>query len=136
MPSERSTLHMSQKVFWFAASISLLVGTFVFSWRVYQGHNASVEVGGIKFTAMEVEQSIAATKDQLLAIRTRIDDASDRNDPQILTEVLPDIDKLLQTLGVAESALKRQEQYYTFSSGGYDTIEMASPTSHPSPKPK
>jgi|GEM_PF-6158877 len=134
MRADHSPLHLSQKVFWFAASISLLAGTFIFSWRVYQGRNASVELGGIKFTAMEAEQSIAETKDQLLAIRTRLDDASEGDGCEATAAVLPDIDKLLHTLGVAESALKRQERYITFPYSNYDSYEVVSPS--PSPKPK
>jgi hypothetical protein len=122
-----SALHLSQKFFWFAASISLLVGTFVFSWRVYQGHNASVELLGIRFTSEEAERSVVATRDQLLAIRTRLSDAASGDPSAMLQQVMPELDGLLKTLGVAEAALKKQQtnplfgttDYYEDSSAGY-----------------
>ena len=109
-PRTSSTLHLSQKCFWFAASISLLVGTSVFSWRVYTGHTASVELGGIKITSEEAEKTVSATRERLLTLRTRLEAANAEEAPAVIKDVLPDFDDVLKTLGVAESALKLQQK--------------------------
>jgi|ERR1700730_10643484 len=118
-PPEHSTLHLSQKVFWFSASISLLVATFVFSWRVYQGQNASIEMLGMKVTSETAEKSVAATRDRLLTLRTRLSEATEADASNVVQEVVPELDELLRTLGVAEAALKKQQQSPVFGSGSW-----------------
>jgi hypothetical protein len=138
-----SPLHVSQKFFWFSAAISLLVGTTIFSWQVFRGEKSSVELGSIKFTTEQAAHSVAATKDQLLAIRTRLDDAAQGQDLPAIQDVLPDIDGLLKTLGVAEAALKRQQASPLLNGAGLgiDTYWTAGeygtyyyPTTTPTPR--
>jgi hypothetical protein len=123
-----SPLHLSQKFFWFAAGISLLAGTAIFSWQVYRGQKSSVELGAVKFTIEQAAQSVAVSKDELLAIRTRLDDGVQRQDFSDIENVVADIDGLLKTLGVAEAALKRQRASLSYDGTGYDTYYPSATT--------
>lgn len=117
-----SSLHLSQKAFWFSASICLLLGTIVFSWQVIRGRAAAVEVMGIKFTSEKAEQSIVAARDSLLTVRTRLTDASEREDMESISECLPQLDDILKSLGVAEAALKHQQlSVHELQFSDYDT---------------
>jgi hypothetical protein len=119
-PHSPSMLHVSQKCFWFAASISLLVGTLVFSWRVYRGQNASVELLGMKFTSEAAEKSVVATRDRLLAIRTRLSGVTDADASAAVQAAVPELDEILKTLGVAEAALKKQQASPLFGDYGWN----------------
>jgi hypothetical protein len=133
-----SPLHVSQKFFWFSAGISLLLGTAIFSWQVYRGQKSSVELAGIRFTTEQAAQSVAVSKDELLAIRTRLDEAAHRQDFLEIQSVLAEVDGLLKTLGVAEAALKRQRaspllngRHYNYPSIDYNIWDVTIPTPTP-----
>jgi hypothetical protein len=106
-----TSLHLSQKVFWFCASACLVIGTIIFSIQVLRGHAAAIKFMGIEITSAKAEVSIIAARDRLLAIRTKLDDASEGGDMTTLDEILPEFDDVLKNLGVAEAAIKRRRSF-------------------------
>jgi hypothetical protein len=113
-------LHVSQRIFWIAAGLCLLVGTSVFSWQVLRGRPIAIEVAGIKFTTTRAQDSLAKAHDQLVAIRTTMDGAVAQNDIEAVREALDDLDEVLRSLGVARVALK-QQQASVFPYSNYDS---------------
>jgi hypothetical protein len=117
-----SSLHLSQKVFWFCASACLVLGTIVFSIQVLRGHAAAIKFMGIEITSAKAEASIIAARDRLLAIRTKLDDASEIGDTTTLDDILPEFDSVLKDIGVAEAAIKRRKTFGSTDYGeGIDT---------------
>lgn len=144
-----TSLHLSQKVFWFCASACLSLGTIVFCIQVVRGREAAVKFLGVEITSAKAEASIITARERLLAIRTKLDDAAEINDTAAIDRILPEFDDVLKALGVAEAAIKRRAtfgatDYYEYVPndgmhddegnywGGYG---YASPTPSVSPKP-
>jgi len=117
-----SSLHLSQKVFWFCASACLVIGTIIFSIQVLRGHAAAIKFMGIEITSAKAEASITAARDRLLAIKIKLDDAAASGDMTSVDEILPEFDEVLKALGVAEAAIKRRKIFGSTDYGsGYDT---------------
>lgn len=117
---QSTTLHVSQKTFWFAASFCLVIGTTIFCWRLLQNTAASIKLFGVEITCDAAQKSVQTTKESLLTVRTRLNDAAEQDDIASIKELLPDLDAVLKTLGVAEAALKRQQQALYFGDVGYN----------------
>jgi hypothetical protein len=118
---DASTLHLSQQIFWFTASVCLFLGTMIFSFHVVRGRAATFEILGIKFTAEKAESSLIEARDQLLVIRTTLTDASSRSDIKAVGDALPELDQVLKSLGVAGVALRRQRIHVDrFGDYGYN----------------
>jgi hypothetical protein len=133
---EPALLHWTQKFFWFSAAISLLLATSGFAWRVWQGKAASIEWGHLRISSEQAETLVAGAKDRLIMIRTALNDATSTNNMQLLERVLPDLDEVLKSLGVAENALRKQQKVFWDSTAAYDVYEeLASPTPATDPKP-
>lgn len=117
-----TSLHLSQKVFWFCASACLVIGTIIFSIQVLRGHAAAIKFMGIEITSAKAGASIIAARDRLLTIRTKLSDAADTTgEITTIDEVLPDFDDVLKALGVAEAAIKRRETYGSMPFSDYGT---------------
>jgi hypothetical protein len=130
-------LDVSQRIFWVAAGLCLLVGTSVFSWQVLRGRPIAIEVAGIKFTTTRAQDSLAKAHDQLVAIRTTMDGAVAQNDIKVVREALDDLDEVLRSLGVARGALK-QQQAAVFPYSNYDSYNDGSTgyiNYYPNPRP-
>jgi len=84
-----TSLHLSQKFFWFCASACLVIGMVVFSIQVLRGHAAAIKFMGIEITSAKAEASIIAARDRLLAIRTKLDDAVIDGDMTLSTKFCP-----------------------------------------------
>lgn len=117
-----TSLHLSQQIFWFCASVSLVIGTIIFSIQVLRGHAAAIKFMGIEITSAKAEASIMAARDRLLTIRTKLSDAADATtEVTAMDEVLPEFDDVLKALGVAEAAIKRREVFGSMPFSDYGT---------------
>jgi hypothetical protein len=117
-----TSLHLSQKVFWFCASACLVTGTIIFSIQVLRGHAAAIKFMGIEITSAKAEASIIAARDRLLTIRTKLSDAADATgEITTIEEVLPEFDDVLKALGVAEAAIRRRNTYGSWEGSDYGT---------------
>jgi hypothetical protein len=106
-----SSLHLSQKVFWFCASACLVIGTIVFCIQVVRGRETAVKFLGVEITSAKAEASIITARERLLTIRTKLDDAAEINDTATIDRILPEFDDVLKALGVAEAAVKRRGRW-------------------------
>lgn len=104
------TLHWCQKLFWFAAGLSLLLTTSSFTWRVWQGKPASIEWGNLRINSQQAETLVAGAKDRLIAIRATLNDAIDAEKIDLIASELENLDEVMKSLGVAETALKKQQR--------------------------
>jgi len=64
---------------------------------------------------------VAAARERLIMVRTRLDDASSSKDIGLLSAVLPDLDEILTSLGVAKDVLQKQQAAF---GGGYDNYSQ------------
>lgn len=112
-------LHWSQKLFWFSAGLSLLVTTSSFTRRVWQGKPASIEWGNLRINSQQAETLVAGAKDRLIAIRATLNDAIATETIDLIASELENLDGVMKSLGVAESALKKQQRVPVLDDWGY-----------------
>jgi hypothetical protein len=103
------TLHWCQKLFWFSAGLCLLLTATSFTWRVWQGKPASIEWGNLRINSQQAETLVAGAKDRLIAIRATLNDAIATETIDLIATELDNLDDVMKSLGVAESALKKQQ---------------------------
>jgi hypothetical protein len=115
----RTALHVSQKVFWFCVSGCLVLTTGILIWAIIVGRPVAVSAGNIGVTIQKAEQSVGDARDRLLAIRTRLNIASEEANLDGVNDALPELDEILKSLGVAQAALQRQ-QARLYDGGGFD----------------
>lgn len=60
-------------------------------------------------TIQKAEQSVGDARDRLVAIRTRLNIASEQANLEGVSEALPELDEILKSLGIAQAALLRQQ---------------------------
>lgn len=69
-------------------------------------------------------------------IRTTLNDATSTYNMKLLENVLPDLDEVLKSLGVAENALRKQQKVFWDSGSGIDVYEeVVSPSPATDSKP-
>lgn len=132
-----SPLALSQKCFWFSAALCLFLTSSAFAWRIWEGRRASIEWGNLRITSEQAENFVAGARDRLLVARTRLDDATSSSDIDLAGEVLPDLDEVLKSLGVAKEALERQQVAFGLGIDTYQPVDdnepIASPANGPTP---
>jgi hypothetical protein len=102
--------HWCQKLFWFSAGLSLLLTTSSFTWRVWQGKPASIEWGNLRINSQQAETLVAGAKDRLIAIRATLNNTIEIQKVDLMATELDNLDEVMRSLGVAESALRKQQQ--------------------------
>jgi hypothetical protein len=108
-------------------------------WAIIVGRPVAVSAGSIGVTIQKAEQSVGDARDRLLAIRTRLNVASEEANLDRVSDALPELDEILKSLGIAQAALHRQQTQLADNSGyvfgtdyGYGP-SPAQPATTPSP---
>lgn len=118
-------------MFWFSAGLSLLVTTSSFTLRVWQGKPASIEWGNLRINSQQAETLVAGAKDRLIAIRATLNDAIATETIDLIATELDNLDDVMKSLGVAETALKKQQQVSSSEAWNSNGWSFGSPSSNP-----